>query len=385
MIVKNKKGFTLVELLAVIVILFVVLAIAVPVISNIVKSSTKNAFESDIKMVLKTVELKLLEDKLFDPSIVNESNVKELFNIDDSRYQSLNIQRVDNKLYITVVGKGKWNDLNACGTKTDLRLVEDIKVCNTDIIPPVITILGEKSVNIYLGETYEDAGATAIDNVDGDITDKIVVSGDVNPNLTGEYTLTYNVIDNAGNVTSVTRTVIVIRGDYNMAKGVNYPVLAPGMTPIKWNGTAESNTIENDSTWYDYSAKKWANAKTADGSYWVWIPRFIYNISSGWNTSDAGEVKIQFSKGTNDNWNSSSIGNIDTGTTSNASNNKWINHPVFTFGDMELTGIWVAKFEASNSNNNVKIVPNVSAWTYMYINDFFNKARSMETNNVYGW
>jgi len=249
----------------------------------------------------------------------------------------------------------------------------------------VITILGERSINIYLGEIYDDAGATATDNVDGDITDKIVVSGDVNPNLAGIYTLTYSVSDKAGNTASSTRTVTVLRGDYNLVKGVNSPVLAPGMTPIKWNGTTEIYTTENDSDWYDYSAKKWANAKTADGSYWVWIPRYIYKINSGWHSSTAGTIDVQFSKGTNDNWNSSSIGNIDTGTTSNASNNKWINHPVFTFGDMELTGIWVAKFEASNSNNNVKIVPNVSAWTNMYINDFFNKARSMETNNVYGW
>ena len=78
------KGFTLVELLAVIVILAVILAITVPMISNIVKSSTKNAFESDAKMVLKASELKMLEDKTFDPLIVNESNVKEIFNIDNS-------------------------------------------------------------------------------------------------------------------------------------------------------------------------------------------------------------------------------------------------------------------------------------------------------------
>ena len=60
MIVKNKKGFTLVELLAVIVILFVVLAIAVPVITGIIKSSAKAAFESDAKLVLKAIDYKKL-------------------------------------------------------------------------------------------------------------------------------------------------------------------------------------------------------------------------------------------------------------------------------------------------------------------------------------
>ena len=53
----------------------------------------------------------------------------------------------------------------------------------------MITILGERSINIYLGEIYDDAGATATDNVDGDITDKIV-AGD-KPNLWNIY-LTYS-------------------------------------------------------------------------------------------------------------------------------------------------------------------------------------------------
>jgi len=78
------NGFTLVELLAVIVILAVILAIAVPGISNMIESSKRSAFEADAKMVLKASELKMLEDDTFDPLIVNESNVKEIFNIDNS-------------------------------------------------------------------------------------------------------------------------------------------------------------------------------------------------------------------------------------------------------------------------------------------------------------
>ena len=66
------NGFTLVELLAVIVILAVILAIAVPGISNMIEISKRSAFEADAKMVLKASELKMLEDKTFDPLIVNE-------------------------------------------------------------------------------------------------------------------------------------------------------------------------------------------------------------------------------------------------------------------------------------------------------------------------
>ena len=57
-IAMRKQGFTLVELLAVLVVLAVILAIAVPSVSNIIKSSTMKAFESDAKMVLNAIRLK---------------------------------------------------------------------------------------------------------------------------------------------------------------------------------------------------------------------------------------------------------------------------------------------------------------------------------------
>ncbi len=56
---------------------------------------------------------------------------------------------------------------------------------------------------------YADPGATAIDDIDGDITDKIEVSGTVDSTVVGTHALTYSVADRAGNVASVTRTVIV--------------------------------------------------------------------------------------------------------------------------------------------------------------------------------
>ena len=57
------------------------------------------------------------------------------------------------------------------------------------------------------------------------------------------------------------------------------PVLGTGMTPIKWNGSAWVDTTEVDTAWYDYSQSKWANARTDDGSMWVWIPRYAYEIT----------------------------------------------------------------------------------------------------------
>jgi len=80
----------------------------------------------------------------------------------------------------------------------------------TDQAPPVITLLGANPVTVAQGSVYTDAGATATDNVDGNITANIVTVNTVNTAVVGTYTVTYNVSDAAGNAaTQLTRTVNV--------------------------------------------------------------------------------------------------------------------------------------------------------------------------------
>jgi hypothetical protein len=79
-----------------------------------------------------------------------------------------------------------------------------------DSVSPEITLNGAASVDIPSGSAYSDAGATAVDNIDGDITASIAVNNTVNTAAVGSYTVTYNVQDFAGNAAvQVTRTVNV--------------------------------------------------------------------------------------------------------------------------------------------------------------------------------
>jgi hypothetical protein len=96
-----------------------------------------------------------------------------------------------------------------------------------DVIPPVITLLGSTPVNIELGTAYVDAGATAVDNIDGDISASIVATSTVDTNIVGTYTVTYTVSDAAGNpATPVVRTV-------NVTADVTPPVITLlGSTPV---------------------------------------------------------------------------------------------------------------------------------------------------------
>ncbi|GAB4515603.1 MAG: hypothetical protein Tsb004_24610 [Allomuricauda sp.] len=82
----------------------------------------------------------------------------------------------------------------------------------SDTTAPVITLNGDATVDLNVGDSYTEAGATATDDTDGDISGNIVVGGDtVDVNTAGTYVITYNVNDAAGNAANeVTRTVNVI-------------------------------------------------------------------------------------------------------------------------------------------------------------------------------
>ena len=183
---------------------------------------------------------------------------------------------------------------------------------------------------------------------------------------------------------------MITDGSYNKEKGVNEPRILSGMTKVMFKlpeGSNKGTVIKSGETgfdennWYDYSGKidkegkkienRWANAVTEDGSYWVWIPRFAYKITyaDSSNKSSGGTIDIKFLLGTTDEYYTddtkttkatakrakSATEEVDTTT-------DYYVHPAFTnessIGyanggwDKELTGIWVAKFEAGYASGN---------------------------------
>jgi hypothetical protein len=89
------------------------------------------------------------------------------------------------------------------------------KKTSTDKTAPVITLKGSLIVPSPQDSIYVDAGAMATDDVDGDITSKIVVVNPVNIHIVGTYFVTYNVTDNAGNkAAEVKREVKVLNGGF---------------------------------------------------------------------------------------------------------------------------------------------------------------------------
>ncbi len=170
---------------------------------------------------------------------------------------------------------------------------------------------------------------------------------------------------------------------------VNSPKLTEDMIAVYWKEDGTEVTGDAGENWYHYKAgdnqtdtkdSKWANAKTEDGSYWVWIPRYEYKILSGEGTSTAGKIDVKFiptSQTTPDEGYKIHPAFQD-GTNNNFKNGEW---------DSELSGIWVAKYEASRSDASIssvgtsetmKVVPNVHSWTNITVGDSYTVAMNYD-------
>ena len=151
---------------------------------------------------------------------------------------------------------------------------------------------------------------------------------------------------------------------------VNKPDLMSGMMAIKFTeptditeGKDEKVSDSSKNDWYNYSEKKWANAKTNDESMWVWIPRYAYKINKSNQTFD-----VAFLVGTTDNYYDKD-GKLQTAkrqiseTDIPDATKDYVVHPAFTNESnigyvnggwkKELTGIWVSKFEAGYFDKNL--------------------------------
>lgn len=96
------------------------------------------------------------------------------------------------------------------GNSAETALREVTVLAEPDTTAPVITLAGDSTVYLEYPATYTEPGFSASDNIDGDITADVVVSGTVDTAALGTYTLEYDVTDSSGNpAETVSRTVIV--------------------------------------------------------------------------------------------------------------------------------------------------------------------------------
>ena len=199
---------------------------------------------------------------------------------------------------------------------------------------------------------------------------------------------------------------------YTDNSGANKPELFNNMKPIKYenNKWVVANTSEK---WYDYDAKEWANAVVLNSGvtknvgdevteedvalWYVWIPRYKYTIFNGNNGSATAQlINVTFESGVSRTGTVTCSDNADGSETCSTITNgtSTYTHPAFKFGNTELTGFWVGKFEisttdstcnssASSANCNkvltMTIKPNVSSWRNATISNHFTSIQNAKT------
>ena len=100
---------------------------------------------------------------------------------------------------------------------------------------------------------------------------------------------------------------------------------------------------------------------------YVYIPRYRYLLWNAENgTSSEQMINIEFE-------------NTKTAKSAGSKNGEWLTHPAFTFGNTELPGIWVGKFEASGTTDNYTIKPNLESLTSISLSKMFNASRTITT------
>ena len=192
----------------------------------------------------------------------------------------------------------------------------------------------------------------------------------------------------------------------------NAPVLAEGMIPITYSDTlsmwVKANTKNTNFNWYDYSNKMWANAVmvTSDKrdtymnaevgtevkeddvlAYYVWIPRYKYKLfnadfaskldfEGGTIIADAQLIDVVFESGTESTGTTTcQVSEIGVETCTNKENGNYYTHSAFTFGDTELKGIWVGKFETTGSTTTPTIKPGVSSLRGITVTNMYNTGK----------
>ena len=144
------------------------------------------------------------------------------------------------KYYSYLVEKerlGLWDNLSSSVSNPPNTYCTEHKKQNEEEKPkkdePTITLNGEANITLNIGDTYTEKGATAKDDTDGDISNKITTSGTVNTSKAGKYTISYSVKNSKGKTTTVKRTITV------KAKETPKPADKP---EEKENTTSDDNT-----------------------------------------------------------------------------------------------------------------------------------------------
>ncbi len=197
----NKKN-VLIGITLLIVILFVVFIINN---KNDTKVNIKN--ESIVKKNTKPI-ITIIGENIIELEKGEEYIEKGSKATDSDGNDITNDIKITNNININKYGEYKV--IYEVSDKYGNKAIKLRKVIVKDKILPEIKLKGRVVIDILLGEDYTEEGYSAIDNIDGDITDKVVIDNKVDNKKIGNYKITYKVSDTSGNTVTRIRNINVV-------------------------------------------------------------------------------------------------------------------------------------------------------------------------------
>ena len=400
---KNKKkkiGFTLIELLAVIIVLAIIALIATPIIFNVIENAKIKSLENSCYGVIDAVRTKYAEGLLnsenglvdltgdvADLTIAGEHPYMGTWTIDNSkdsaergiRIQGVKFQSMKNYTCSNVDENGAITNKVSCEKD------------GVDEVQPTITAKqATVEVNKGTDKKIKDYFTVKFGKTGGQVTCEVANVSELD---VGDHTVKCTATGTNGKTAEASVKITVKEAPIEP----NAPVLYTNMKPIKYenNKWVVANTSEK---WYDYDAKEWANAVVLNSGvtknvgdevteedvalWYVWIPRYKYTIFNGNNESAAAQlINVTFESGTNRTGTVTCTDNADGSETCSTITNgtSTYTHPAFKFGNTELTGFWVGKFEVSGSTSAITVKPNVSSLRSQTVSSFFTAIQNVKT------
>jgi len=386
----KEKGFTLVELLAVIVVVGLLASLIFAGIQGALERNKTRQYEITKELIIASAktymrdhrssisDLDIIGGTYFLPiGMLQDGVYLEQGDLLDPRYGK-NIPDVS---FVVVYRESKYNYTYELinGNEDGIRIIPRYfpKTLNIgDSLPTFTAVAFEHAIEIKDSVKITHH----IPNTNGKLTEE------------GTYTVTMQVKD-----TTVTKEVTVSKEKEIVTKEPlpAEPVIKGDLIPVTILNDGTVKRADTTSEWYNYSNKEWANAiilidKTQTynvgdiipesniESYFVWIPRYKYKIFDEGTYTDVTEleegkeqeIEIVFE----DKQTSPSIG---------SKVGEWLTHPAFT--NFDVNGIWIGKFELGykdatttegaqvNSNDVTKVVvkPNVYSWRSNIVKNFF--------------
>ena len=302
----KKSGFTLIELLAVIIILAIVALIATPLVLDVIDDARKSAYNSSAHMIIDGARNYYVESML-DTTKTGIDGKTNLFN---------------------EVAKNMQGEMPDSG---EIYINERGQVAVSLVFNKTCYIKDFKSSNLLETEDTENC--------------------------------------------KVTYTDLVLNGAD--------PELDSAMIPVVINTDGSVSKADTRTAWYDYTEKRWANVVLVSDesrneyisaepgtaiessdikAYYVWIPRYKYQIFTDVNNIASNSSLATTNNIPNNYVNKAQIINVEfedkeaTKSTGSAQD-EWLTHPAFTFGNEELNGIWVGKYETTGTASAPTVLP----------------------------